>query len=147
MRTTEPTPVRHAHHHGAQSRWRFLLHYVEMVVAMLVGMFVLGGLVRGALALAGVEYGMASHPEATILEMAADMTIGMVVWMRVRGHAWAGTLEMAAAMAAPAVVLVPFTGLGLLGADTAMLLEHLAMFPLMLLAMLRRRCEYGGVSS
>ncbi|WP_026929768.1 hypothetical protein [Glycomyces tenuis] len=144
MQTTERRPAHHTHHHGAQGKRRFLIHYVEMVVAMLAGMFVLGGLVRGVVALAGVEYGMATHPELTILEMALDMSIGMVVWMRVRGHGWAGTLEMAAVMIAPALVLVPFVRLGALGADTAMLLEHLAMFPLMFLAMLRRRGEYGG---
>lgn len=147
MHTTDRHVGHEAHRHGAPGKRRFLVHYVEMVVAMLAGMFVLGGAVRGALALGGVEYGMATHPELTVLEMALEMSIGMVAWMRVRGHGWAGVLEMAAVMIAPAVVLVPFMRLGVLGADTAMLLEHVAMFPLMLLAMLRRRGEYGGQSA
>ena len=135
------------HHHGAPSRWRFTLHYVEMVVAMFVGMFVIGGAVRGALFLAGVEFGSDTHPGLTALEMALDMTIGMALWMRIRGHGWAPSLEMAAVMIAPVLVLVPLMWLGAIGYDALMLIEHVAMFSLMFLAMLRRRGEYGGKRS
>ena len=128
---------------GGHGRWRFLRHYLEMVAAMLVGMVVLGALVRGVLALAGLEF-PAQYPELAALEMAATMSVGMVVWMRHRGHGWASTLEMAGAMFAPAVALFPLLWLGVIAGDALLVLEHLAMLPLMYLVMLRRRAEYGG---
>jgi hypothetical protein len=78
--------------------------------------------------------------------MAVTMSVGMVAWMRHRGHGWASTLEMAGAMFTPAVALVPLLWLGVIAGDTLLLLEHLAMFPLMYLVMRRRRAEYGGAS-
>ncbi|GAB3658116.1 hypothetical protein [Glycomyces tarimensis] len=138
--------VRH-HHPGRGGKRRFLLHYVEMVIAMLVGMFVIGGAVRGALALAEVEFGSRTHPELVAVEMALDMTVGMVLWMRVRGHGWPAILEMAAVMLAPVPVLLPLLWSGVIGYDMLMLVEHVAMFALMFLAMLRRSGEYGGRTS
>jgi hypothetical protein len=123
--------------------WRFLRHYLEMLAAMFVGMVVLGAAVRGVLALAGLEF-PAQYPELVALEMAFDMSAGMVVWMRHRGHGWASTLEMAGAMFTPAVVLFPLLWLGVITGESLLLLEHVAMFPLMFLVMLRRRGEYGG---
>jgi hypothetical protein len=126
-------------------RWRFLRHYLEMVAAMLVGMVALGAALRGVLALAGLEL-PARYPALAALEMAATMAAGMVAWMRHRGHRWASTLEMAGAMLAPAVALSPLLWLGVIAGDALLLLEHLAMFPLMFLVMLRRRAEYGGAA-
>jgi hypothetical protein len=130
---------------GGHRRWRFLRHYLEMVAAMFVGMVVLGAAVRGVLALAGLEF-PARYPELAALEMAFDMSVGMVAWMRHRGHGWASTLEMAGAMFAPAVALFPLLWLGVVAGDSLLVLEHLAMFPLMYLVMLRRRAQYGGSS-
>jgi hypothetical protein len=133
------------HAAGGHGRWRFLRHYLEMVAAMFVGMVVLGAAVRGVLALAGLEF-PARYPELAALEMAFDMSVGMVAWMRHRGHGWASTLEMAGAMFAPAVALFPLLWLGVIAGDALLVLEHLAMLPLMYLVMLRRRAEYGGPS-
>ena len=130
---------------GGHGRRRFLRHYLEMVAAMFVGMVVLGAAVRGVLALAGLQY-PAQRPELAALEMAFDMSVGMVAWMRHRGHRWASILEMAGAMVAPTVVLLPLLWLGAISGDALLVLEHLAMFPLMYLVMLRRRAEYGGSS-
>ena len=130
---------------GSHRRWRFLRHYLEMVAAMLVGMVVLGAALRGVLALAGLRY-PSQYAELVALEMAVTMSAGMVAWMRHRGHGWAATLEMVGAMFAPAVVLVPLLWLGVIAGDALLLLEHLAMFPLMFLVMLRRRAEYASAS-
>ncbi|MFA1550229.1 hypothetical protein [Actinomadura chokoriensis] len=121
----------------------FARHYVEMVIAMAVGMLIFGAAVRGVLALTGGELSMERHPELTSLEMAIDMSAGMLIWMRVRGHAWAGSLEMCAAMFAPLAVLFPLLWLDAVTADSLMMLEHVLMLPLMLLVMLRRRHEYS----
>jgi hypothetical protein len=129
----------------ASGRWRFRRHYLEMVAALVVGMVILGGLVRGVLAQAGLKF-PAQYPELAALEMAFDMSVGMVAWMRHRGHRWASTLEMAGAMFAPALALFPLLWLGVISGDSLLVLEHLAMFPLMFLVMLRRRGEYGGSS-
>lgn len=122
---------------------RFALHYLQMVLAMLAGMFVLGGAIRAVLAVAGVEYSMARFPALTILEMGLTMALGMVAWMRFRSHRWPATLEMSAAMLAPALAIVPLVWLGVLDGGAAMMLEHTVMFPLMLVVMLRRRDEYA----
>ena len=126
-------------------RWRFLRHYLEMVAAMLVGMVVVGAAVRGVLALAGLEF-PARYPELVALEMAFDMSVGMVAWMRLRGHGWSSTLEMVAAMFAPALGLFPLLWLGVLSGEDLLVVQHLAMFPLMYLIMVRRRAGYGGSS-
>ena len=130
----------------ARTGWRrFLRHYLEMVTAMLVGMLVLGGAVRAVLALAGLAY-PTRYPELAALEMAVEMSVGMAAWMRYRGHGWAATLEMVAAMFAPLAVLLPLLWLGAIDGEALLILEHVVMLPLMFLVMLRRRAEYGAAT-
>jgi hypothetical protein len=115
----------------------FIRHYIEMVIAMLVGMAVIGGPVTLAFDAAGVEL----SDTARLLNMGLSMTVPMVAWMRYRGHGWRLCNEMAAAMLLPT-----FVAIALLGAvddfDTLMALEHVAMFVAMFGAMLLRRDEY-----
>ena len=136
-------PRAQSYGHATHGRWRFFRHYLEMVIAMFVGMAVLGAALRGILAVAGLEY-PGESAELISLEMTFTMSAGMVVWMRHRGHGWAITLEMAGAMFAPAVVLFPLLWLGVISGESLLTLEHIAMLPLMYLVMLRRRSEYGG---
>ena len=131
------------HGGGANGTYRFARHYLEMIAAMFVGMMVLGMATRGVLELAGVEFSATRHPELSSLEMAFDMSVGVVVWMRYRGHGRASGLEMSAAMFAPLVVLFPLLWLDVITAGSMQILEHAAMFALMLLVMLRRSREYG----
>jgi hypothetical protein len=132
-------------HQTHPSYWHFARHYLEMTGAMLVGMLVLGAAVRGVLALAGVDgYTLERQPELVTLEMAADMAVGMAVWMRHRGHGWTSTLEMSGAMFAPAAVLIPLLWLTGMSTDVLMAIDHVAMFALMFLLMLRRRTEYAA---
>jgi flagellar biosynthetic protein FliP len=128
---------------GHRSRWRFAGHYLEMVVAMLAGMLVLGTAFRAILGAAGAGYSHADHPALGLLEMACTMSAGMAAWMRYRGHGWAATLEMTAAMFAPLVVLLPLLWAGTASGGTVMMLLHVLMLAAMLIAMLRRRDEYG----
>jgi hypothetical protein len=112
----------------------FVLHYLEMVIAMFAGMVVLG--VPADLIVEDPA------PAVELLAMAAMMTAPMVAWMRFRGHAWRPCIEMSAAMFVPALIavaLLPF-------ADymTLMGLEHVAMLVAMALAMLARPAEYAG---
>ncbi len=111
---------------------RFLLHYLQMIVAMFVGMFALGWLSMF------VEAGV----EVNCLLMATWMTIGMAVWMVWKRHSWASTAEMGLAMYLSFAVLFPAYWTGLLDGHGVMLGGHIVMLPAMLVAMLRRREEY-----
>lgn len=117
---------------------RFARHYAEMIIAMFVGMFALGFL-QDAL---GLGVSSDRHPDIAYLVMAFNMSAGMAAWMRFRGHAWRPTLEMCAAMFAPAVPLFPLLWTGVIDGDVVMMASHVAMFPLMLAVMLMRRSEY-----
>jgi hypothetical protein len=125
-------------------RGRFVRHYLEMVVAMFVSMGVLAAATAGAEALTGLE--LPASPEFAAIKMAFDMSVGMVVWMRYRGHGWAATLEMVGAMFAPAVLLAPLSLSGVISGEVLMIVTHVAMLPLMLAVMLRRRVEYGAAA-
>jgi hypothetical protein len=126
-RSTRRHPVRH-----------FVRHFVEMVVAMLAGMFLLGPLWTMA------APDLAGHPDLHALVMATNMTIGMAAWMRVRGHGWAGTAEMSAAMYLPFLALLVPYWTGLISGDTLLAGGHLLMVPAMLAAMFRRLGDYTG---
>ena len=119
----------------------FLRHFLEMVVAMMLGMAILGPLESALLDPVG-WHAVRAVPELDALVMASNMTVAMVAWMRYRRHGRAATAEMAAAMYLPFVVLFPLLWVGLLSADGMLALGHLLMLPAMVGAMLRRRHEY-----
>ena len=121
---------------AAEDRRAFVRHYLEMVAAMFVGMLVLGPLVSVAFAGAG-RSDVRSRPGVAIVIMAVNMTVGMVAWMRYRGHQWGPTIEMAAAMNAPVVVVLALYLAGVISAGAGFVVEHVAMLVCMLLVMLR----------
>jgi hypothetical protein len=125
----------HPHSRSRAAR-HFVLHYVEMVVAMLVGMFLFGfleDLVWPALSV---------RADVGVLVMATNMSLGMGAWMRFRGHSWRGIAEMSAAMYLPFVVLlVPFC-VGAVGEGALMTWGHLSMLLTMALVMVVRPSEY-----
>ncbi|MGW9630546.1 hypothetical protein ACWGST_07555 [Agromyces sp. NPDC055520] len=116
---------------------RFALHGVEMVIAMVLGMIVLGPVWAWAWP------GLSENTTAHVLVMATNMSIGMAVWMRIRGHGLPAIAEMCAAMYLPFLVLLPFYWVGALSGMAVMMAGHVLMLPAMLIAMLRRRHEYG----
>ncbi len=81
----------------------FIRHYVEMVVAMFLGMAVLGMPALLALGAAGVSSTelRSDAPALLLLGMGLTMTVPMVAWMRYRGHGWRASNEMAASMLIP----------------------------------------------
>lgn len=120
--------------------WR---HYLEMVLAMGAGMAVFGTLrMLAAEALGWSAWFERLEPMA--LAMAAEMSLGMALWMRIRRHGWTPILEMSAAMFVPFVVLLVPYWAGLLGGGAVMLAGHLLMLPAMALVMLGRPDEYTG---
>ncbi|KAB2347518.1 hypothetical protein [Actinomadura rudentiformis] len=122
---------------------RFTRHYIEMIIAMFVGMGVLGVL----FAVAGLDFSFERDPELAYLLMAFNMSVGMAVIMRFRRHSWPATLEMCGAMFAPVVPLFPLLWLNVIDGETVMLVAHVAMFPLMLGIMFWRRTEYTGCAA
>jgi hypothetical protein len=125
----------------------FSRHYVEMVIAMVLGMVVLGGAAAAALGAAGVDVGAweTDAPELLLLGMAMTMTVPMVAWMRHRGHDWAPAWEMSAAMFIPSVGAIALLWAGAVeDAHALLMIQHIAMGPAMLVAMLLRLDEYTG---
>lgn len=122
---------------------RFAWHYVEMVIAMFVGMAVLEPLWTLGFTWAGWPV-LRDDVTASSLIMATNMTIGMVPWMRFRRHSWIPCAEMGAAMYLPFLAfLVPYWS-GLVGGEAVLAGGHVLMMPAMLAAMLWRRDEYTG---
>ena len=123
----------------------FARHYVEMVVAMFLGMGVLLPPLGAALRAAGTS--LHSSDVLMISAMALTMTVPMVGWMRFRGHAWPVCADMTAAMVLPTLSVLALLWSGLVGdLGTLLVIEHVAMLPSMVVAMLLRRDEYTGAA-
>ena len=122
--------------------WRFARHLLEMVLAMLAGMAVLGV----ALGVLGEPPGYA-NPLVEYGLMGASMAAPMVAWMRHRGHSWSDGLEMTLAMLAPMFALVVPVELGVavpgLSEGSLMMLSHVAMIGGMVVLMIYRFERYA----
>jgi hypothetical protein len=128
----------------------FARHYVEMLVAMTLGMVVLGTPATFALSAAGMGMSELHNdaPALMLFGMGFTMTVPMVGWMRYRGHGWPASAEMSASMFIPAFATIALLWGGLVeDIGALMLIEHVAMLPSMLVAMLVRREEYSGAHS
>lgn len=124
--------------------WHFTRHLVEMVIAMIAGMMVLGIAIEmlgepPGYANLFVEYGA----------MGVSMSVPMVAWMRYRGHSWSDGLEMTVAMLVPMFALVLPVKLGVAGyvsglsGESLLLLSHVAMIGSMAALMIYRRDRYA----
>ena len=145
---TEPSAATSTETYGWARRylgsgWRFTLHFLEMVVAMIAGMAVLGV----AIGLLGEPPGYSDLLVRYAL-MGAAMSVPMVAWMRYRGHPWSDGLEMTAAMLVPMFALVLPVELGVAGyvlglsEGSLMVLSHVAMIGGMAALMLYRFDRY-----
>ena len=120
----------------------FIRHYIEMVLAMAIGMFALMPLWTVALQATGAPH-LLDHAEPMALAMATDMAIGMGAWMAFRRHGWRDIAEMTAAMYLPFVIFFPVTLAGAMTSGAMMVAGHMLMLAAMLAVMLRRREHYG----
>jgi len=123
-------------------RHNFVRHFLEMVTAMVIGMAVLGGALRLILAMLGNSDFLADRSGLRAVVMTLNMTIGMGVWMRHRGHGWGAIVEMGAAMFVPLGMLIGPFWAGALSGDALVGWMHLLMLPAMAIAMQHRRAEY-----
>jgi hypothetical protein len=122
----------------------FLFHFVEMAVAMMLGMMVF---VPIRLALSAQGYTALLDASSIDFQawMAVFMVAPMTAWMRVRGCRWRHCAEMSAAMLLPIAGVFALRGAGLL--VTLPWLsnsEHTAMLVGMLVLMLYRRDRYSS---
>src|SRR5512132_4686965 len=127
---------------------RFLRHFFEMVVVMMVGMVALGAAFGAFHQLAlGSGYANAwrDHVGLAAFAMAFNMTVPMVLWMRYRGHSWERGGEMAAAMNLPVLPLLALYAAGVIPAPGVLGGQMMLMIPAMLGAMLYRKEEYSAL--
>ena len=99
----------------------FLRHLVEMTVAMMLGMAILGMAFREihvALFGTGFDDAWHQHTELAVFAMTFNMTLPMVLWMHHRGHSWERGGEMAAAMFLLALVLLGLFWTGVVSAPS-----------------------------
>jgi hypothetical protein len=99
--------------------------------------------VRLVCAMAGDADFLQHHPGLRAPVMAANMTIGMSVWMRHQGHGWSAIAEMGAAMFVPLLVLLGPFWAEVVSAGLLLGGMHGLMLPAMWIAMLHRRDEYA----
>jgi hypothetical protein len=116
----------------------WLRHLIEMLLAMAAGMGALG-MVWSALI-----PGLRAHPAGMTMTMAVDMTIGMSLWMAVRGHDRRMIGEMAVVMVAPFVLLLAPYARGLISGGVLSDLGHGLMLLAMVALMLVRRRHYSA---
>jgi len=121
---------------------RFVLHFVEMVIAMVIGMIALGPVWTWVFE-AFDWGGTLARGDVMAMSMATNMVVAMSLWMWFRGHGTAPIVEMGVAMYLPFVVLLVPLWLGVLSLMAVMIIGHIAMVGTMLAAMLRRRAEYS----
>lgn len=123
--------------------WNFIQHLLEMSIAMVVGMFALGIPLKALFDAVGWSF-LNDYTVPMTLVMATNMSIGMAVWMRIRGCGWPAILEMSLAMYIPFVGMYPFYWAGLVSEMAIMIVGHVLMVPAMVVAMLFRLDEYTG---
>lgn len=119
----------------------FIRHYIEMVLAMAIGMFALMPLWPFAFQAVGAPH-LLDHAELMALVMATDMAIGMGSWMAFRRHGWRDIAEMSVAMYLPFVIFFPATLTGVMTGGAMMVGGHVLMLLAMLAVMLWRRERY-----
>jgi hypothetical protein len=128
-----------------RSTLTFAKHYVEMVLVMFAGMFVIGGALLGAAAALGASGSEIQDdaPAAYLLGMGFSMTVPMVWWMDRRGHSWPANRAMALSMILPTLAaLVLLAGGAVTDFHGLMGIQHTLMFPGMLIAMLPFGSEF-----
>jgi hypothetical protein len=124
----------------------FVRHYAEMVVAMFLGMAVLGLPAGWAMSAVGTSWSElhSDAPALMLMGMAVTMTVPMIGWMRYRGHGWQANTEMSASMFVPTFAVVALLWAGLVeDLGVLLVIEHVAMLASMLAAMVLRRAEYS----
>ncbi len=119
---------------------RFLLHLGEMLLAMMVGMMILG--VLGTAVLGPLGYTLDPRSDLYEVVMTVFMVVPMAAWMGFRGMASRPIAEMSAAMVVVPILLICAGRLDVLDRSVVLQLERTLMLPSMLVPMLLRLNYY-----
>jgi hypothetical protein len=116
----------------------FVWHLGEMFLAMVIGMAALDAVFEGLLWLTDTAYAdvVDDAPTAVALILMFNMTVPMLLWMRIRGHAASEVSEMGVAMAVVAAATVFLLWLSVIEAGAICGIECGLMLPAMVAAML-----------
>ena len=117
---------------------KFVWHLGEMFLAMVVGMAALDVVFEGTLTLAGTSYAAVEDdaPAAVALILMFNMTVPMLLWMRIRGHEASEVSEMSVAMVVVGAMTVFLLWLAVIDAAAICGFECGLMIPAMVAAML-----------
>lgn len=120
----------------------FVLHYLEMCMAMCVGGIALNAVFFGALAVLGDTYSKDQLPTFALLAVGVNLAIAMAAWMRFRKHAWRPTLEMASTSILLVVGVIVAAAAGLIDEGGRLAAITSLACPVMLVPMALRRDLY-----
>ena len=124
----------------------FVLHAVEMVIAMVAGMALLGFPISVIARAFGIDDLYHEAPLLGAVVMTAIMTVPMAAWMSVRGHDRTMITEMSLAMVVPTIVLLASAIVGLIAPEAIMSWQDPLMYLAMLGVMVVRWDMYSGGS-
>ena len=131
-----------AHHHPQQSLfsrvWHFVLHFLEMCLAMCIGGISLNVLFFAGAAQFGYTNLPERYPEFSILMIGILLAIPMAAWMRFRGHDWRSNLEMSSSSIVLAILLIGAYWLGVIPVSGMLEWIKALACPVMLIPMLFR---------
>jgi hypothetical protein len=133
MTTSSADSARPSRREAVTSR-RFVLHYLQMLAAMLAGMALLVPV--------SMLVGTGAGVELQALLMATSMSVGMAALMLWHRSPVSSIVEMCLTMYVAFAVLLPAYWLGLLSGEAVIGLGHVVMLPAMAAVMLRRREQY-----
>lgn len=122
----------------------FILHFIEMCLAMCIGGIPLIILFFVGAAKVGYPDLLDRFPEVPVLVVGFILSLAMTVWMRFRGHEWRPTLEMASTTIVLGLVLVILGWLGTMPKSSMFEWMTGLACPVMLIPMLFRLDHYTG---
>ena len=127
--------------HRKQRLSPFWRHFLEMLGAMMIGMFA-GAAIFLSIVQVTWDEALIQYPVQSLLVIAVSMTVPMVALMRIRHHGWRSSGEMAAAMVLP---VIPFICLVVFDVTKGAVcgLYCLVTILAMLGVMLYRRSDYS----
>ena len=124
------------------SRFAFVRHFVEMILAMVVGMALLDPFAQYLFS-SYANIDMFATPGLFAPVMTLNMVIGMSVWMLFRRHGLRSIGEMSGAMFLPLCLFIGPYWMEMLSGDVLIVGSMALSLPAMILVMFYRRDMYG----
>lgn len=123
---------------------RFALHLGEMCVVMCLGGIALSVAFFAGAGLLGYDNLPGTAPELSVLVIALNLSVPMLVWMRLRGMGWQDTLEMSGSTMVVGLMLIAAYWMGLVARGSLIEIQTSLACPVMLAVMLLRFPVYSA---